>query len=627
MYPQFIQSPMYQPLPQFTPEVRLSPQNIVQEYEEVPQFEPEMIPQFDPIQDEEQVEFPVTFSPRATVIPPRVPIEYEEVEPEINIVSPRITRMPIEYEEVEPITRFSVPRVVEQARPTPIRVVEPPVTRISPPRVIEEIRPVTRINPSRVIEQIRPVTRISPPRVIEEIEPITRISSPRVIEDIRPVTRISSPRVIEEIRPVTRISPPRVIEQIRPPVTRISPPRVIEQIRPVTRISPPRVIEEIRPPVTRISPPKVVRMPERVTTLPPPIRNIAQFNQQEDVTLTDLPRDVLIEMLINLPPGRLFDLCGTSVALSRLCNDESFLKDLIGRQYGVSINLIPGGTIKERYAFISRFDPRYFTDPDFVKINPSYKRDFGLDYTSRKSPNDALNTIISIMVDSEISNGFNVLRSIDMDHPGGGQIIKPGIYNSRLVRLLSGAMMTKSQSFVKQILSILIDKISPLSWGSSWGSYNDSFRNPFILSIEYGMTDITKLLSRYYNYEGGGNFYSEAIDEIVFADSINILDRFIPYIVVSTLLFYNLYDSGKYDLADYILDKLRILEMDITHDLLRILEMDITHDRIDNIRYLLKHIPITQEYVDWFLSQGNPDVARLFQERLELQELEKKTSQ
>ena len=649
MYPQYAQSVTYQPVPQFNPEVRLSPQNVVQEYQgyqEVPQFEPElyhqeyqgtpqnvvqeyqefpqavvqeyqevpqynfepeMIPRFAP-----QNEFvPQLASPRNMIVPPRVPIEYEEVEPVITLSppkspkSPRTTRIRTEYDDIE-LTRATVPRVAEELRVEPIRS---PVTRTSPPKVVEVIRPpVVRINPP-----VRPpVTITSPLRVIEDVEPIVRFNPP-----VRPPVTITSPHgVVEQIRPqVVRINPPIrppvVVEQIRPPVVRINPP-----VRPpVTITSPPvvRINPPVRPPVTITSPPRVIEQ------IRPPI--MYQNPEPAGITLSDLPQDVLIEMLINLPPGRLSALCSTNSSLSKLCNNESFLRDLIARKYKVTVNNIPGQTIKEKYAFISQFDPRYFTDPDFVKINPSYKRDFGLDYTSRKNPNDALNTIISIMVDSDISDGFNVLSSIYIDRAGGGQIAKPGIFNSQVVRLLSGAMMTRSQSFVRQILSILTDRILPLSWGSSWNSYSDSFRYPFILSIEYGMNDITDILRQYYyNYNNDHYFNTEIVDEISSMDSIDILDRFIPYLDVNGNLFRRLMGKGKYELADYVLSKLRNEGRPYIFQHFNLTD-EIANGDVSRIKYLMKYITPAQHHINIAINNGFLNIARILQGQPEIEEV------
>lgn len=374
------------------------------------------------------------------------------------------------------------------------------------------------------------------------------------------------------------------------PVT-ITPPRIprvpieYEEDEPVITLSPSRVIKEIRP------------------------RVMYQDLEPEPTTLTDLPRDVLIELLVSLPPGRLSALCGTSSALSRLCNDEQFLSELIGRKYKVTVDKIPGQTIKEKYVFISQFDPRYFTDPDFVKINPLYKRDFGLDYTSRKSPNDALNTIISIMVDSEFATDFDVFSSIYVTRANGFQYMKPGILNLRLARLLTGAMMTKSQSFVKLILSILTDHIYRMAI-FSWNSYYNSFTYPYILSMEYGMNDIANILGQHRRHKR--DFVDDAVDEIAFMDSVDILDRFIPYLGIDENLFRRLVGRGKYELADYVLSKLRSMG---TPYIFRRgdLRGAINSGDIDETRYFMKYITPTEDDIRRAVEINHMDIARILQ--------------
>ena len=372
------------------------------------------------------------------------------------------------------------------------------------------------------------------------------------------------------------------------PVT-ISPPRApieYDDFEPITRISPPRVIEEMRPPI-------VYRSPE-----------------PEAVTLTDLPRDVLIELLINLPPGRLFDLCGTSSALSRLCNDESFLRNLIVRKYGVSINMIPGGTIKEKYAFISQFDPRYFTDPDFVKITANYKRYYGLNYTSRRNPNDALNTIVSILNDAQTADDINVLRRFDT-LPLGVGYKRVGSFSPRLVSLLSGAVMTKNQSFAKQIISILMNRITV----GDHKAYNVSLRYPFILSVEYGMNEVRQLIKHYHNRDLDRILHRDILNEISELNSIEVLDRFISLLVLDTRLYWNMVHIGNYDLSDYILDKLRNKRDDPYGARSGIinLRVAISKGNINKIRYLMKYVTPKQNEIDLAIRKGFPNIARILQ--------------
>ena len=403
------------------------------------------------------------------------------------------------------------------------------------------------------------------------------------------------------------------------PVT-ITPPRVpIEyEADPVIAL-PSRAIKEIRP------------------------RVVYQDFEPAPTTITDLPRDVLVELLINLPPGKLTSLCRTNVSLSRLCNDEQFLSELIGRKYKITVNKIPGQTIKEKYAFISQFDPRYFTDPDFVKINPSYKRDFGLKYTSRENPNDALNTIMSITIDSQKEDeydesdeggedfGVNVTIRGKYEYGADDQFIPGsqgasnlrltrllenehrGAFNLRLTRLLSGAVMTKSQAFVKQVLQILTEYLLetyPSFLYVAFQRYGDSFRYPFILSIEYDMKDTTSLLAQYYDYRKDRHFVNDAVDEIAFTDSINILDYFLPYFDLNENLFRRLMEKGKYELVDHVSNKLASMEK-LSAARRSNLTSAINSGNINTVRYLMKYIVPTQEDIYHALEIGAVKIGRI----------------
>ena len=367
MYPQYSpvgnydQPPVYQTVPQFNPMIRLSPQI-------VPVIGPEPEPEPEPLS--------IRSSPPSTFYPPRVSIEYREVEPVITISPPRVPR---------------VPRV------------------------------------------------------------------PIGYDDYKPITRLSPPREVEPIRsPVIRLGLPRVIEPIRPPVVRVSPPKLIEPIR-----------------------------------LPSVYQKSEPFNQLGGTTLTDLPDDILIELLINLPPERLSVLCRTSSTLSRFCNNENLLGDLIVRKYHVNVARIPGQTIKEKYIFISQFDPRYFTDPNFVIIPRIYELNYGLNYTSRRNPNDALNTIVSILNDSQTADDINILKSYPvLKDPDGEKYIQSGFFSPRLVSLLSGAIMTQSQSFAKQIILILAARIS----AQDRDMYTISMRGPVALALLYKINDTYYLI-------------------------------------------------------------------------------------------------------------------------------------
>lgn len=447
-------------------------------------------------------------------------------------------------------------------------------------------------NPRRspITPQFNPIIQLSPRRVV------TTDEVPVVVDPL-PVT--FSPR--------TTVSPPR---------TTTSPPRVVEygNFEPRITIAPPRLIE---PPVI-VSPRRGLRMPERVTTLPPPVRDIVRFNQQETISLDDLPRDVLIELLINLPPGRLSALCGTNIALSKLCNDEQFLKNLITRKYGVSIDLIPGQTIKEKYAFISQFDPRYFTDPYFVMISPQYKQYYGLNYAYGGTPNVALNNIISIQNDAYMADDIYILKNFDPVQTPGGTFQPPGQFSLRLVNLLSGAIMTQSQPFANAIISILMERI-PIE---DFPYYNISFRYPYILSILYNMDKTKELLEHYYDRKDP-HLLGGMTDEIAIRDSTHVLDRFISYprLLVDDL-YWNLVKKGKLDLAEYVLDKLRNIGIDpydpeLMPSPLDTLRWYIYHGKIDRIKYLLKYVTPTQREIDFAIEReeqkGFHNLARIVQ--------------
>ena len=434
-----------------------------------------------------------------------------------------------------------------------------------------------------------------------QFNPTVQLSPRRVIptaEDSLPVT--FSPR--------TTVSPPRTIT---------SPPRVIEygNFEPEIAIVPPRVVEYDEPVVT-ISPERVLRMPERVTTLPP---RTVEYNEPGDTTLSDLPDDVLIELLINLPPGKLNSLCGTTPALSRICNDEYFLRNLITRKYGVNVDMIPGQTIKEKYAFISLFDPKYFTDPNFVQIKPSQERDFGLNYTSRKNPNDALNTILSILNDSQTADDINVLKEFNRT---GKRHMRYGLFSPLLSGLLLGAIMTKSQSFANHIVSLLMSRISE----NDLPYYYASIRYPFTLSIVYGMVDTTKLISNYYFHDP--KLRDEIVTEIVETNSIEVLERLSPYIDFDIKLYWNLVRRNRYDLADYLLRQLREAGTDpysgeqLKKNAFIVLRMAISNGNVDRVKYLMKYMTPTQFEINLATRKGFLNIARILQGQPEVEEVE-----
>lgn len=394
------------------------------------------------------------------------------------------------------------------------------------------------------------------------------------------------------------------------PMVQLSPRRVPFQAEEPPLVSPPRVpidYDDFEL-TTVINPPRMLKMPERVTTLPPPI--VYRSPEPEAVTLTDLPRDVLIELLINLPPGRLFDLCGTSSALSRLCNDESFLRNLIVRKYGVSINMIPGQTIKEKYAFISQFDPRYFTDPDFVRISNYYREEFGGAYSSRETPNDALNTITSILNDSQTVEDINVMYPRLRGHVPGGH------YSLRLKLLLSGAVLTKNRSFVRQIISVAKGRIPPEEWARG---YINSFRYPLILAIEYELKEIIELLTGDHDFEWY-RFREEAMLEIMAVNSIEVFKRFIPYLEADEQLFRGLVSRKRYELADYVLINLSHKQQLSTAGRYSNLTLAIRKGDIDEVRYFLKYRNPLQEHIDQATRLGRQDIVRVLQGLPEIEE-------
>lgn len=368
------------------------------------------------------------------------------------------------------------------------------------------------------------------------------------------------------------------------------------------------------------------------TEYPQPVRDIAfsppkppieydpvlrPINQPGNVLFDDLPQDILIELLVNLPPDKLASLCGTSVGLSKLCNNEGFLRQLINRRYGVTVGLVPGQTIKEKYTFMTQFDPRYFTDPDFVKVSQSYKEEFGLDYTSRRNPNDALNTIISILNDSLTTEDINVLKISDADvnlfqrnFPGvtPGKLVN---YSSRLTTLLSGAIMTKSRLFANEVILNVMDRISP----DDLGDYQASLRYPFILSIEYGMESAIHALKYYYNPSRDLLLKLKIFEELIPIESIDVFDRFVPYLTKNHALFWTLVNRGRYDLADHILIRLRSGGMEIFNEQFgrTYLRKLIDEGNVDKIRYLMKYMTPSQRSVDYAIKIGRLNIARILQ--------------
>ena len=455
----------------------------------------------------------------------------------------------------------------------------------------------------QVTPQFNPTVQLSPRRVIPTVEdPLPVTFSPR--------TTVSPPRrvipTVEEPLPVAfsprpTVSPPRRVV------------RTVEEPLPVTfsprpTVSPPRVVEYDEPVVT-VSPERILRMPERVRTLPQPVRDITRFDQQGTVSLDDLPRDVLIEMLINLPPGKLNSLCGTTPALSRLCNDESFLKNLIVRKYGVSINMIPGQTIKEKYAFISQFDPRYFTDPNFVDIPRWYTRSFGSNYTSRKNPNDALNTVSSILNDVQTVDDINNMTDSATITRYAGELV-----SLRTVTLLSGAVMTKSQLFMANILNIFGSRILP----NNLPDYMDSLRVPYILSIEYGLEDIQSLIEQYYDRRSDLRFHLDIVVNAEMTDSDDVFFRLMKYISVHQQLFWNLVRLKKINRADYVLERLiatgRANPFSAQTSAARLRDAIRSND-VETVKYLMKYMVPAQREIDLAIRSGFNNIAAILQEQ------------
>lgn len=193
----------------------------------------------------------------------------------------------------------------------------------------------------------------------------------------------------------------------------------------------------------------------------------------------------------------------------------------------------------------------------------------------------------------------------------GMNISPKGHFSLNFVNLLSGAIMTKSEEFAGLILSMLMDRIAP----DQLHHYYASLRYPFILSIIYGMNDITEAIRHYYDYIGDNEFAIEAIRALKDTQSLVILDQFIPYLSLDNKIYWILIASKNFDLADYYLDKLRANGSDpYSENTARVAFRFAIGDRnIDKIRYLMKYIIPTQSDINIATKKGFPDVVAVLQ--------------
>ena len=202
---------------------------------------------------------------------------------------------------------------------------------------------------------------------------------------------------------------------------------------------------------------------------------------------------------------------------------------------------------------------------------------------------------------------------------------RQGSFNLRFVRLLSGAVMTKSQPFVKQVLDILADYLVEHGPSSRYAkhifqSYGDSLRYPFILAIEYDMKDTYELLGKLYDHHKDRYFTNDVVDEIAFTNSINVLDRILPFFFHHGGLLLGLIERGKYELADHVLIEFRKRGhlYSFSHSSL---QEAIDHGNIGKIKYLMKYITPTQSQIDNALQAGAVNIARVLQGQPEIEEV------
>lgn len=311
-------------------------------------------------------------------------------------------------------------------------------------------------------------------------------------------------------------------------------------------------------------------------------------------TLSNLPYEVFVQLLINTPVSQIASLCQTNVQMARICQDEYFLRDLTIRKYRFNLGRIPGNTFTEKWQFLSQFDPRYFTDPEFIKIPPSFKRYIDLDYLSRKDPNDALDTIISILNDAQTKDIYTMET-----FPGrsGGETI-----NRNLSAILAGAILTKSQPFAQAIASIILPRIHP----DYKDSYKNSLRFPFELSLLYGMTEVTNLISQYYDYKSDRLFRRDLFELIRasirgsmrgIADPIKEVERFVPYVDAKELYWY-LVRLNQYELADRLKNKSGEDFHSSHTEAMNTLRSAIYARNLERIRYVMQYYTPHEELID-----------------------------
>ena len=482
-----------------------------------------------------------------------------------------------------PTTQYISP-TVQVASPARTRTVPIPTPRVPTVPIPTPRTPTVPIPTPRA-----PTIPIPTPRA-----PTISIPTPRTIP-------VPTPRTIPI--PAARTIPTPAARTIPIPAARTPTIRVPTIPIPATR-TPTIPIPATRTPTIRTP---TIRTPTiRTPTIRRPIiptNYPAYAGAPVPTVFGHLPYEVLVELLLDSDPKDIASLCATSRQIRAICQDENFLFQFIRRHYPVSMDKIPGRTIKDKYDFISIFDRRYFTDPDFVRPSPHYIHDFGTNYTSRTNPDDALNTILSIWQDSETAElatmiGFKPLvrRS--------ATTYRVGYYNLNFVNLLSGAIMTKSELFANSIIDIIVRRI--FVPGQNIHVYRNhyavSFRYPFILAVEYGMPQTISLLRQHYDPDMDLYLREEILHELTHVDSEEVFNRFLPYLSTDNYVYWTLVRNNNYKLADYALSILdREGRNPYRYDPGRARLMSdfaIQTRDAERIRYLMKYLTPTQADID-----------------------------
>jgi len=68
--------------------------------------------------------------------------------------------------------------------------------------------------------------------------------------------------------------------------------------------------------------------------------------------------DVLVQIVGNMTPKEISNLCGSSPQFAELCRSDEFYIALIHSKYGVTINNVPGLTLRDKFNYLSQFDWR-----------------------------------------------------------------------------------------------------------------------------------------------------------------------------------------------------------------------------------------------------------------------------